>query len=117
MVILTNTAFPHTGVIKRTTVVKTTAPFTATTATIWSGAVDCQITRSGGTEKIQSVFVSDYTIFSALIPSALQKGDTIEVNLGTSTIKCTIEQHDSSDIYSEDGITYGTTIWANLVAQ
>ena len=116
MVTLTNIAYPHTAVISRN-VTSATPPFTATTSTIWSGSVDCQVSGSGGTGLRQTVFVSDYTIYSACISSELQTGDIITVTLGTgnTAFDCTIKQHTTENVWEEDGVTYGTTIWANLV--
>ena len=118
MVTLTNTDYPHTAVISRTAV-SATPPFTVTTTTIWSGAVDCQVGRSGGTGLRQDVFVSDYTIYSECIDSLLQTGDNIAVTVTVdgTPVNCTIEQWTTDSIYEEDGVSYGTTIWANLVRQ
>jgi hypothetical protein len=119
MVTITDIAYPHTAVITRTTVVKTVTPFTSSTATIWSGICDCQVGRGGATGKRQDVFVSDYTIFCAIFDAELQAGDTVTVTLkiGGTPIVCTIEQYSSDDLYEEDGIAYGTTIWANRILQ
>ena len=119
MVTITDIAYPHTAVITRTTVVKTTVPFSSTTATIWSGICDCQVGRGGGTGKRQDVFVSDYTIFCALFDAELKVGDTVTVTFktGGTPITCTIEQFSCDDLYVEDGVNYGTTIWVNRVLQ
>ena len=116
MVILTNISYPHTAVISRKEAT-TTPPFTSTTSTIWSGSVDCQVGGTGGTKTRQTVFVSDYTIYSATISSELRTGDIITVTLGTGNtpFDCTIKQHTSESVWEEDGVDYGTTIWANLV--
>jgi len=110
--------FPHTAVISRK-VVTTTPPFTATTSTIWSGDVDCQVGSGGATGVKQTVFVSDYTIYCACITSELQTGDIITVTMGTgkTPFDCTIKQHTTESVWIEDGVEYGTTIWANLVRQ
>jgi hypothetical protein len=116
MVTLTNPDYPHTAVITRPTS-SATPPFTVTTTTVWSGAVDCQVGRSGGTGLRQDVFVSDYTIYSQCIDSELQTGDLITVTLivGGTPLNCTIEQWSTDDVYEVDDVAYGTTIWANLV--
>ena len=118
MVTLTNPEYPHTAVIKRTTVT-TTPPMTATTSTIWSGVVDCQVSGTGGTRLNQTVFVSDYTIYSACIESELQTGDTITITMGTgkTPFDCTIKQHTTEDVWEVNGVKFGTTIWANLIRQ
>lgn len=118
MVTLTNPEYPHTAVINRTAVTAT-PPFTATTTEIWSGVVDCQVGGGGGTGLKQTVFVSDYTIYCACITSELQTGDTITVTLGSgkTPFDCTIKQHTTESVWEQDGVTYGTTIWANLIRQ
>lgn len=118
MVVLTNIAYPHTAVISRK-VTTETPPFTATESTIWSGSVDCQVGNSGSTGLRETVFVSDYIIYSACISSELQTGDIITVTMGTgkTPFDCTIKQHTTENIWEEDGVSYGTTIWANLVRQ
>jgi hypothetical protein len=116
MVTLINTEYPHTAVISRTAT-SATPPFTVTTTTIWSGAVDCQAGRGGGTGLRQDVFVSDYTIYSECIDSDLQTGDNIAVTfiVDGTPVNCTIEQWSTDDVWEEDGVHYGTTIWANIV--
>jgi hypothetical protein len=131
MVTLTNIAYPHTAVISRK-VVSATPPFTSSSTEIWSGEVDCQVSVGGGTGLRQTVFVSDYTIFSACIspelvevvdeeevitPTELQTGDIITVTMGEgkTPFDCTIEQHTTENVWEEDGVAYGTTIWANRV--
>lgn len=118
MVTLTNPDYPHTAVIKRTATTAT-PPFTATTTEIWSGVVDCQVGGGGATGLKQTVFVSDYTIYCACIESELQTGDTITITMGVgkTPFDCTIKQHTTENIYEDDGVAYGTTIWANLVRQ
>jgi hypothetical protein len=119
MVTITDIAYPHTAVIARVTVNKSAVPFTSTTSTIWSGVCDCQIGRGGATGKKQDVFVSDYTIFCEIFDAELMVGDTITVTLksGWTPIECTIKQFSSDNIFVEDGVEYGTTIWANRVLQ
>lgn len=116
MVTLTNTEYPHTAVISRK-VTTTTPPFTSSSSTIWSGAVDCQVSGAGGTGMRQTVFVSDYTIYSACISSELQTGDIITVTMGTgkTPFDCTIEQHTTESVWTVGSTAYGTTIWANRV--
>lgn len=114
MVTLNDIGYPYACTITRTTVDTSAVPFTETSATVWSGNVDCQISRGGATSVRQGVIVSDYTIFCELIPVALQVGDKVSVTMGTA-INLTIEQYSSEEIFEEDGVTYGTTIWANLV--
>ena len=116
MVTLTNIAYPHTAVISRK-VVSATPPFTSSSTEIWSGEVDCQVSVGGGTGLRQTVFVSDYTIYSACISSELQTGDIITVTMGTgkTPFDCTIEQHTTENVWEEDGVAFGTTIWANRV--
>jgi hypothetical protein len=116
MVTLTNPDYPHTAVIKRA-VKSSTPPFTITETTIWSGAVDCQIGIRGGTSKRETVFVSDYTIYSQQIGVDLQVGDKVTVTLktGSPTIICTIAQHTTDNLWEVDGVIYGTTMWVNQV--
>ena len=115
-VIFTNPEFPHYAVISRTATT-TTPPYTATPSTIWSGDVDCQVGGSGATTKVQTVFVSDYTIYCACITSELQTGDNVVVTLksGGTPINCVIQQSTTEDIWEVDGVKYGTTIWVNEV--
>lgn len=116
MVTLTNPDYPHTAVITRTANAEH-PPFTATTSTLWSGAVDCQTGNTGSSFKRESVFVSDYIIYSEQINVELQQGDLITVTKGTGStpINCTIQQSSTEDVWEVDGKKYGTTIWANRV--
>lgn len=116
MVELINEEYPHTAVISRK-VTTETPPYSATSSEIWSGEVDCQVSASGGTGTRQTVFVSDYTIYSACISSELQTGDIITVTLGSgkTPFNCTIEQHTTENVWEVNGVAYGTTIWANRV--
>lgn len=116
MVTLNDIGYPYACVITRETIDDSQVPFTTTASTIWSGDVDCQISRSGATAQRQGVFVSDYTIYSELLTVELQVGDKVTVTMGT-TITLTVEQYSSEEIFEEDGVKYGTTIWANLVRQ
>jgi len=119
MVTITDIAYPHTAEISRTTVDRATVPFTSSDSTIWSGDCDCQVGRGGGTGKRQDVFVSDYTIFCELLDDELMVGDIVTVTFktGGTPIVCTVEQYTSDDLYEEDGVHYGTTIWVNQVRQ
>lgn len=114
-VTFTNPEYPHFATITRTTLSET-PPFTATPTTIWSGAVDCQVSGSkGGTSFVKDVFVSDYTIYSACIGDELLTTDEIEVTFkeGGTPVKCKIVQSTTEDVWEVDGVKYGTTIWAN----
>lgn len=112
----TNPDYPHTAVITRDAL-SATPPHTTTTTTIWSGACDCQVGTGGTTEARDTVFVSDYTIYTACIEAELETGDQISIirHEGHTPIIATIEQHTTDNIWIENGITYGTTIWANEV--
>lgn len=116
MVNITSIAYPHTAIISRK-VTSATPPFTSTSSTLWEGAVDCQVGGTDGTRKQQTVYVSDYIIYSACISPELQTGDIITVTMGSgkTPFECTIKQHTTEDIWEEGGVHYGTTIWANLV--
>ena len=117
MVTLTNIDYPHFATISRN-VTDYEPPATTTVTEIWSGNVDCQMSKSGGTSEKQSVFVSDYTIYSACIESELQTGDIITITLkeDATPFDCTIEQSSTEEVWiEEDGTRYGTTIWANKV--
>lgn len=127
MVTLTNIDYPHFATISRTEI-SDEPPFTSTSTEIWSGNVDCQIGNGGGTIPKQSVFVSDYTIYSACIESEIVDGETIPIELQVGDIisitlkedstpfDCTIEQTSTEEVWVEDdGTRYGTTIWANKV--
>lgn len=116
MVTYTNPEYPHFATISRSST-SATPPFTATSPTIWSGDVDCQVGGGGSTSTRQDVIVSDYTIYSACIESELQTGDLISITLkeGGTPIDCTIKQSTTEDVWEVDGVKYGTTIWANLV--
>lgn len=113
-----NPDYPHTAVITRKTT-SATPPYATATSTIWSGACDCQIGSSGTTETRDTVFVSDYTIYTACIEAELKTGDLISIirKTGHTPIIATIEQHSTDNIWIENGIQYGTTIWANEVKQ
>jgi hypothetical protein len=114
MVTLNDIGYPYACVITRDVVDTTDVPFTSAPTTIWSGNVDCQVSRSGATSLRQGVFVSDYTVYSELLTVELQVGDKVTVTMGTAIV-LTIEQYSSEEIFEEDGVKYGTTIWANLV--
>ena len=127
MAILINKEYPHTAVIRRD-YASTTPPYTATSDQLWSGVVDCQVGIAGGTSLRQTVFVSDYTIYSSCIEAEivdggivtateLQTGHIISVTLGEgkTPFGCTIEQFETSNVWEENGVAYGTTIWANRV--
>lgn len=113
---LTNPEYPHFATITRTANASE-PPFTATTTTIWSGAVDCQVSGGGGTSIKQDVFVSDYTIYCPCISAPLLTGDQVAVTFkeGGVAVKCKIEQSTTEDIWEIDGVKYGTTIWANRI--
>jgi hypothetical protein len=85
--------------------------------TIWAGVVDCQIGSGGGIVQKQSVFVSDYIIYSEQISDELQTGDIITIlrGNGKTPFNCTIEQSSTEDVWEVDGVKYGTVIWANRV--
>jgi hypothetical protein len=114
--ILTNPEYPHFAEISRTAL-SSEPPFTATPTTIWSGAVDCQVSGRGATHLRQDVYVSDYTIYCECIDDEIKTGDQIEVTFkeGDTPIKCKIEQSTTEDVWEVDGVKYGTTIWANKV--
>lgn len=113
---LTNLEYPHLATITRTANLST-PPFTATATTIWSGAVDCQVSGGGGTSIRQDVFVSDYTIYCQAITVDIKTGDQIAVTFktGGTPVNCKIEQSTTEDIWEVDGVKYGTTIWANRI--
>lgn len=113
---LTNPEYPHFAEISRTALASE-PPFAATPTTIWSGAVDCQVSGGGGTYIRQYVYESDYTIYCPCIDSELKTGDQVEVTFkeGGTPIKCKLEQSTTEDIFEVDGVKYGTTIWVNLV--
>ena len=116
MVTLTNPDYPHYAVISRSSNDEQ-PPFTVTSTTLWEGDVDCQIGNSGGTSKRESVFVSDYIIYSEQINVELQAGDLVTVTRGegTTPFDCTVQQSSTEDVWEVDGKKYGTTIWANRV--
>lgn len=121
-VTLTNTMFPHYAVISRT-VNSETPPFEPEEpVVIWEGYCDCQSgTEQGGTTYRRDVYISDYTIFCESIldentglPLPLQTGDIVSVTFVTDStpVDMVIEQTETANIWSENGKTYGTTIWA-----
>ena len=112
----TNEAYPHTATIVRPTL-SATPPYTNTDTAIWSGACDCQVGTGGTTQTRESVFVSDYTIYTACIDAQLKTGDRISIvrKIGWTPIQCTVEQFSTDNVWIEDGVSYGTTIWANEV--
>jgi hypothetical protein len=114
MTTFSNTMFPHFAVISRTTISEE-PPFTATSATIWSGSCDCQFgTEQGGITYKRDVFVSDHTIFCENITAEIRTGDKISVTFvsGRTPVDMVVEQSETADIWQEGGKTYGTTIWA-----
>jgi hypothetical protein len=112
----TNPDYPHTASITRVSLSET-PPFTASSTAIWSGACDCQVGIGGKTERRESVFVSDYTIYTACIESELKVGDQLSVTrqAGHTPLTLTLEQFSTDNIWIENGVAYGTTIWANEV--
>ena len=115
-VVFNNPEYPHFVTISRTAN-SSEPPFTATTTTIWSGDVDCQVGNNGGTSIKQDVYVSDYTIYCQCIDAELKTGDQVEVTFkeGGTPIKCKVEQSTTENVWEVDGVKYGTTIWVNKI--
>lgn len=103
--------FPHTISIVRLGELSKEPPYVSTPdVAIWSGDCDCQ---SGGTYDKQFVAEATHTVFSELLQVEVKQGDKVEVirRIGWTPILGIIVQVDFNDIFTDNGKTYGTTIW------
>lgn len=77
--------------------------------TIWTGDCDCQ---SGGTYDRQFVSESTHTVFCEKITSQIDEGANVTILKENSLpIYGKVVQSESKDIFEDNGIVYGTTIW------
>jgi hypothetical protein len=104
--------FPHLIIITRDGVISSVPPYSGAlySSSIWSGSCDYQIVS---TYDKQFVAESTYIVFCEKIPTNIIQDDLVTIIKEDAGLPIygKIVQSESANIFEDNGVIYGTTIW------